>query len=298
MPSRYRHYPPADVPDEFAVMKWSLLAAIVFVCWVALFAMLPRPALLWVASAVQHSFDTISVAVRRMGGWEDERVEDARVGAESGRTVAIDPDLSGRARVIDGDTIEVGTVRVRLHGVDAPESKQSCLAGGERWPCGQRAARALAGQIGGRTVACSERDRDRYGRIVAVCRHGGRDVNAWLVGQGWAMAYRRYSRAYVSEEASARAARRGIWRGEFVPPSDWRRGERLSRSRRDRPRTPEVAPGSCRIKGNISYNSGKRIYHMPGDRDYARTKISPERGERWFCSEAEARGAGWRRAGR
>ena len=63
-------------------------------------------------------------------------------------------------------------------------------------------------------------------------------------------------------------------------------------------RKAERTSGSCRIKGNISYNSGKRIYHMPGDRDYARTKISPARGERWFCSEAEARAAGWRRAGR
>ena len=127
-----------------------------------------------------------------MAGWADEQVEGARGGAGSGKTMAFDTDLSGRARVIDGDTIEVGTVRVRLHGVDAPESKQSCLAGGERWPCGQRATRALAGQIGGRTVACSERDPDRYGRIVAICRHGGRDVNAWLVDQGWALAYRRY----------------------------------------------------------------------------------------------------------
>ena len=279
-------------------MKWGLLVAIVFVCSVALSAALPRTALLAVADMLQHSVGTISVAVRRMGGWEDEWLQDARGGSGSGRTVAFDPDLSGRARVIDGDTIEIGAVRVRLHGVDAPESAQSCLAGGERWPCGQRATRALAGQIGGRTVACSERARDRYGRIVAGCRHGGRDVNAWLVDRGWALAYRRYSRAYVNEESSARAARKGIWRGEFVPPWDWRRGERLSRSRRQAPRTAKDASGSCRIKGNISYNGGKRIYQMPGDRDYARTKISPARGERWFCSEAEARAAGWRRAGR
>ena len=279
-------------------MKWGLLAALVFVCAVALFTALPRSALLGVADAAQHSFDTISVAVRRMAGWADERVEGARGGAGSGRAAAFDAGLSGRARVIDGDTIEIGAVRVRLYGVDAPESAQSCLAGGERWSCGQRATRALAGQIGGRTVACSERDRDRYGRTVAVCRQGGRDVNAWLIGQGWALAYRRYSLAYVNEESSARAARRGIWRGEFVAPWDWRRGERLASSRREAPRTVEGAPGSCRIKGNISYNSGKRIYHMPGDRDYARTKISPARGERWFCTEVEARAAGWRRAGR
>ena len=99
--------------------------------------------------------------------------------------------VSGRARVVDGDTLDVGAVRVRLHGVDAPESRQSCVAGGRRWACGERATRALAGRIGGRTVACEERDRDRYGRIVAVCRNARQDVNAWMVSQGWALAYPR-----------------------------------------------------------------------------------------------------------
>ena len=72
-----------------------------------------------------------------------------------------------------------------------------------------------------------ERDRDRYGRVVAVCRAAGEDLNAWMVSQGWALAYRQYSRDYVGEEADARAARRGIWRGDFVEPWDWRPGERL-----------------------------------------------------------------------
>jgi endonuclease YncB( thermonuclease family) len=285
------------VPDEFAVVKWAVLAVIVFAGTVGLLAALPRPAVLGAADAVQHSVDTISIAVRRTADWVDEGVESVRAGGGNGTTTALDAYLTGLARVIDGDTIDVGTVRVRLHGVDAPESAQSCLAGGTRWPCGQRATRALAGEIGGRTVACSERDQDRYGRVVAICRHGGRDVNAWLVEQGWALAYRRYSQAYVDEEASARAARRGVWRGQFTAPWDWRRGERLASSRRDAPRTAGRASGSCRIKGNISHNSGKRIYHMPGDRDYARTKISRP-GERWFCSEVEARAAGWRRARR
>ena len=83
-------------------------------------------------------------------------------------------DLSGRARVIDGDTLEVGGARMRLYGIDTPESAQSCLARGRRWSCGREATRALSGRIGSRTVTCEERDRDRYGRIVAVCRVGGR----------------------------------------------------------------------------------------------------------------------------
>ncbi len=101
--------------------------------------------------------------------------------------------LSGTARVIDGDTLELKGARVRLHGIDAPESTQTCIADGRRWRCGQRAASALAQRISGQSVACKERDRDRYGRIVAVCRAGGKDLNAQMVSQGWALAYRQYS---------------------------------------------------------------------------------------------------------
>ena len=166
------------------------------------------------------------------------------------------PALSGLARVVDGDTLDVERVRVRLHGIDAPESAQRCRASGRLWPCGQEATRALARRIGGRPVACEERDRDRYGRVVAVCTVAGRDLNRWMVAEGWAFAYRRYSRAYVAAESRARAARRGIWRGEAVAPWDWRRGKRLSGSgapaaRRD--------GGGCRIKGNIGRNGKSRL---------------------------------------
>ena len=204
------------------------------------------------------------------------------------------PTLSGRARVVDGDTLDVGGVRIRLHGVDAPESRQTCVAGGRRWACGERATRALAGLVGGRTVSCEERDRDRYGRAVAVCRVGGRDVNAWMVSQGLALAYRRYSRDYVGEEASARDARLGMWRGDFVPPWDWRRGERLAGNRSA---ATSAADSGCRIKGNIG-RDGQRIYHVPGGQFYERTRIDTSRGERWFCTEAEARAAGWRKSRR
>ncbi len=199
--------------------------------------------------------------------------------------------------MIDGDTIDVGRTRVRLHGVDAPESGQSCIASGARWPCGRRATRALAERLGSRTVICEERDPDRYGRIVAVCRQDGRDINAWLVAKGWALAYRRYSRAYVDEERTARSAREGMWRGEFVAPWDWRRGKRLRDSARTSRPSARAASKRCNIQGNIG-RGGKRIYHMPSGHYYARTRIDTSRGERWFCSEREARAAGWRRAGR
>ena len=91
----------------------------------------------------------------------------------------------------------------------------------------QQAALALSDKIGNRTVACEPRDKDQYGRIVAVCRAGGEDLNKWMVAQGWALAYRKYSTAYVEQESNASAAKLGIWQGEFVDPWEWRRGKRL-----------------------------------------------------------------------
>jgi endonuclease YncB( thermonuclease family) len=199
-------------------------------------------------------------------------------------------DVSGRARIIDGDTLEIAAQRIRLHGIDAPEMRQSCRKGSDSWPCGAEATKALRSMIQDAEVTCQERDRDRYGRIVAVCFARGEDLNAAMVRRGWALAYRRYSVDYVDVETSARAARAGLWAGEFVPPWDWRRGKRLAT-------TMAPAPDDCRIKGNIS-RSGERIYHMPGGTYYSRTRIDTTKGERWFCSEEEARAAGWTRAKR
>jgi endonuclease YncB( thermonuclease family) len=198
-------------------------------------------------------------------------------------------DLTGQATVIDGDTIEVHGQRIRLFGIDAPEAGQRCDLSGEPYRCGQTAAFVLADRIGRQTVTCAAKDRDRYDRIVAVCSVGDEDINAFMVLHGWALAYREFSDSYIDEEAQAKADRLGMWRGDFVPPWDWRRGDRLVK-----PAANDKEPG-CRIKGNIS-GSGERIYHVPGGRDYDRTQINPAKGERWFCSEMEAQAAGWRRA--
>jgi len=129
--------------------------------------------------------------------------------------------LAGRASVIDGDTLEIHGERVRLWGVDAPESRQTC--GDPVWRCGQRAANELALWIGQRTVTCEPQGKS-YNRIVAVCSVGGTDIAAWLVTQGWALDDARYSGgAYADEQATARAAGRGVWAGEFEMPWDFRR---------------------------------------------------------------------------
>lgn len=91
--------------------------------------------------------------------------------------------IVGQASVIDGDTIEIHGARIRLFGIDAPEGGQTCTAQGKAFACGRRAAFALADKIGRQVVECQPKDRDRYGRVVAVCRVGGEDVNGWMAAQ-------------------------------------------------------------------------------------------------------------------
>src|SRR6266576_2507001 len=128
--------------------------------------------------------------------------------------------LIGQASIIDGDTIEIRGQRIRLFGIDAPEHDQLCEAAGSQYRCGQQAALAPADQIGSKTVDCAPRDVDQYGRVVAVCSAGSEDLNAWMVRQGWALAYRHYSTAYVADEDAAHLAGDGIWRGTFDAPWD------------------------------------------------------------------------------
>lgn len=142
-------------------------------------------------------------------------------------TPATANELNGVASVIDGDTVEIRGTRIRLHGIDAPESRQLCTRpSGQSWRCGQQAALALSDRIGRRSVSCVARDTDRYGRIIAVCSQDGIDLNAWMVAEGWAVAYRRYSLDYASAETEAQSAGRNIWSGTLVMPWDWRRGAR------------------------------------------------------------------------
>ena len=106
--------------------------------------------------------------------------------------------------MIDGDTIEIRGQRIRLFGIDAPESRQTCTdPKGASYRCGQRAAQALDYRISDSPVTCEPKDKDRYGRIVAVCRAYGEDLSAWMTGLGWALAFRRYSAQYIPAEELA-----------------------------------------------------------------------------------------------
>lgn len=140
--------------------------------------------------------------------------------------IAARGDATGEAQVIDGDTLQVAGERVRLQGIDAPESRQSCSVGGVGYACGQSAKRLLMGATAGKVITCKGEKRDRYGRLVAVCYAGDDDLNAMMVRDGWALAYRRYGREYVGEETAARAQGAGMWQGTFVEPWEWRRQAR------------------------------------------------------------------------
>ena len=201
--------------------------------------------------------------------------------------------IIGRAFVSDGYTLDIRGTRIRLHGIDAPGSGQTCKdAAGKDYRCGQAAALALADRIGTRVVTCDPREVDRYGRVVAVCRIAGEDLNAWMAREGHAVAYRRYAEDYVNAELTAKALRQGIWAGTFQDPSEWRRARRAGGDEA-RPETvkPPAGKSGCTIKGNISAG-GERIYHLPGSRDYERTRVNDRAGERMFCSEDEAKAAG------
>jgi endonuclease YncB( thermonuclease family) len=135
-------------------------------------------------------------------------------------TLPASADITGTASVIDGDTIEIHGQRIRLHGIDAPESSQTCLGEAYReWRCGQRAALTLQDFIGRRTITCDERDVDRYGLIISQCFVGDVDINEWLVVQGPGSG----SRDCVAVEEKAEATGRGMWVGTFEPPWEWRR---------------------------------------------------------------------------
>ena len=209
----------------------------------------------------------------------------------------------GVASVVDGDTLVIHGTRVRLEGIDAPESAQVCHVDGAPWRCGQQAALALADKIGRAPIRCETHGRDHYQRMLGVCFLGREDINRWLVAQGWAFALREHSSRYTQDETNAKRAGLGVWRGSVKPPWEWREQHPASGRPPARPSQParRAQPSQrargCMIKGNITPD-GQHIYHVPGMEYYAQTAISPGRGERWFCSEAEAQAAGWRRARR
>lgn len=217
--------------------------------------------------------------------------------------------ITGIARISDGDTISIEDTRIRLNGIDAPETDQVCINATEKtYACGIAAREALVRLVRDRTVSCTGNEIDRYDRRIMTCFVGETDINAAMVAGGWALAFRRYSDIYVGEEQIARSQQAGLWSGALIAPWDWRhRGPQTEilgalsvpinaqQHLLPQPVASSSPTSGCPIKGNISRND-TRIYHVPGQQDYDKTKISESKGERWFCTEDEAQVAGWRRA--
>ncbi len=194
-------------------------------------------------------------------------------------------DFTGTARIVDGDTIDIGRLRIRLHGIDAPEAGQKCKkTNGGSWPCGKEAIKAIARLADGQKVRCVGDVWDDFGRLVAVCSVGDIEINREMVRLGLAWNFDKYSMDYKPLENRVRKAKIGVFKAPTMPP--WKyRAKRWEVA-------VQVAPKGCPIKGNISRKG--RIYHAPWSPWYKRTKISPSKGERWFCSEEAAIKAGWR----
>lgn len=129
------------------------------------------------------------------------------------------PPVAGAGRASDGDSFRLGGDRVRLLGIDAPELAQNCTdEAGRSWACGKAARDRMSALLASGKVDCRPEDKDQYGRLLARCLVGGRDIGAVMVSEGLAVSYG----GYGGEEAAARKARRGIWAGDFEAPRSWR----------------------------------------------------------------------------
>jgi endonuclease YncB( thermonuclease family) len=216
-------------------------------------------------------------------------------------------DITGTAKVRGGDQVLIGTSRIRLGGIDAPSVDQLCLNNaGERWTCGAAARDELAKYTDNKTWTCHLRQTDRRGRQVARCEVDGEDIQKWLVRNGWALSYTRFSHDYDEDEKTAREAKAGMWQGAFIAPWDWRVRNKKTAILGSAKATENanatllasasgsVAPSpDCTIKGNVN-RSGECIYHKPTSRWYAQIKMQIAKGTRWFCSVDEAEAAGCR----
>lgn len=203
----------------------------------------------------------------------------------TGSILAPPEDLTGRATVLAGDRLRVDGEIIKLSGVIAPDVNQPCFkANGRRWACSTSAQRALDRLVRGRLVSCKPTASDDAGVTLATCAIGEDDIAGKLTRGGHVFAASGMFSSYRADEDLARAAKIGLWQGETVHPEDWR-----ARLWEEAKRT---APDGCPIKGYVK--SSTRTYAMPWSRDYSGAKVRSGKADRWFCSEDEARAAGFK----
>lgn len=259
----------ADIPRRWRILKPYLLPAVGVAAAVFVFGSALSP-------QMQGSTST---AAATAGGARSSNVTTGSI------TNANADALSGRGTVLSGDRLRVGGREVKLVGIEAPHPSQTCLKeNGRRWECASSARSALRKLVRGKTVSCELKDPTAPGVPVAHCRSGSDDLAAQMVRNGHAFASA--DGLYASEEEVARKEKSGIWQGTADRPQDWRTKlwDEAKRS----------APGGCPIKGVIRGEG--RIYAMPWSDGYASHTLRSVKGERWFCSEDEARAAGYTEA--
>ena len=133
-------------------------------------------------------------------------------------------EVAGIPTISDGDTIKIFNKRIRFHGIDTPEKKQICYKNSKEYYCGKEATVALKNKIGRKKVTCKVKDRlDKYSRYIGICFIGKVNLNKWMVRNGYAVAYRRYSRDYIEDENYAKKNKLGLWSGSFIHPEKWRK---------------------------------------------------------------------------
>ena len=140
--------------------------------------------------------------------------------------------ISGFAKIVDGDTIKINSKKIRLYGIDAPEKKQKCkktyltisfMSFTKDYMCGELSTQKLIKKINKQKLNCNILDVDRYKRLIGECFKRNINLNSWMVSNGYAVAYRKYSKKYVSDEINAKNKKLGIWQGKFEMPWDYRR---------------------------------------------------------------------------
>lgn len=214
-------------------------------------------------------------------------------------TAASEQQVSGAAKAIDGDTLDISGVRVRLFGIDAPEAKQVCLRDNQGWDCGTEATKVLVKLIDGQAIKCQATDTDVYGTLVATCYRGGLDLGLAMIEAGLAVTLDNSPQQYVVAEGLRKTHRIGIWSATFQMPAEWRTAnpiklqspvkvtQRQQNSAAERVYRNQYG---CAIKGNRN-RKGAWIYHLPGRPYYDET-----RPEELFCTESQAQRAGYRRS--
>ncbi len=231
----------------------------------------------------------VLIALIAGGGWMlVERFDGSAPTRAASRTETPSSDpsstLEGRAVAVAGDSLRFAEATVALDGIEAPERDQECLRGDKRWRCGDAAKDALARAIRGKRVSCEFTGTRDEGTKTARCTVRGADIAEALVREGHVFAEEGLFSRYATEESDARRAGAGVWAGETDRPAEYR-AKRWEEARR-------AAPEGCPIKGRVA--SGSRIYVLPWSPAYDSVRVVSARGERWFCSEAEAQAAGWR----